>query len=238
MTGAEQLRLDDPESSCGTRREVVVGRNSRVWQRLSADLRVTERVGAAIGHRDVPAFAFGPGDRVWVFSYSRNEHENTALLKRLEDAGVSELVYVSSSSCRVTSETACYEYPRIKQRAETAALSHRAGKVLTIGLMYAAEGELPAGENIATRLSELAAFMLAPQWPQGQGRRKNLFRQVSRPFSGALERSLYRTYGRVIFSLRRYPCVLRPIDLLLRVLGMRWYGYVYLSNRLWISTPS
>jgi hypothetical protein len=151
---------------------------------------------------------------------------------------VAEVVYLSSSSCRVASRTTCYEYPRVKQKAETQALAFDAGKVLTIGLVYADESELPAGDNVATSLGELAAFMLAPAWPDGQGRRKHLLRQVSRPFTSALEKVLYRAYGWAILSLKRYPCALRPVDLLLRVARMRWYGYVYLSNRLWISTIS
>ena len=220
------------------RREVVVGRNSKVWSGLAADARIAGLVGVAIGHRELDTFAFSAKDRVWVFSYSRDEHDNSALLKRLENAGVAEVVYVSSSSCRVAARTACYEYPRVKLKAESQALGFNAGKVLTIGLVYADERELPAGDNVATSLAELAAFMLAPTWPDGQGRRKHLFRQVSCPFSGALEQTLYRAYGWAIFSLKRYPCVLRPVDLLLRASRMRWYGYVYLSNRLWISTTS
>lgn len=229
---------DDTRLPDLSRREVVVGRNSKVWRGLAADAHVAARVGAAIGHSELSAFAFAANDRVWVFSYSRNENENSALLQRLGEAGVAEVVYVSSSSCRVASRTACYEYPRVKQRAEAQALALGVGKVLTIGLVYADERELPAGDNVATSLAELGAFMLSPAWPDGQGRRKHLFGRVSRPFSGPLEKVLYRSYGWAILSLKAYPCVLRPIDLLLRALRMRWYGYVYLSNRLWISTTS
>ena len=92
--------------------------------------------------------------------------------------------------------------------------------------------------QLGNQVSELADFMMAPNWPQELGRRKHLFHVVSRPFAGDIERLLYRVYGRLIMALRRYPCALRPIDMLLRALRMRWYGYVYLSNRLWISTTS
>lgn len=233
-----RLLTDEPQHQPLTRREIVIGRNSKVWQALTRDPQVSRKIGPAIGHQQMAGFEFRPSDRVWVFSYSRDERENAALLQALHAAGVSALVYVSSSSTRVVTETNCYEYPRVKHRAELQALAHPAGKVLTIGLVYDTLDELPAGENIATSLSELAEFMQAPHWPDGRGQRKYLFRSVPRPFVSGLEQASYRAYGTVIFALRRYPCLLRPIDLLLRALNVRWYGYVYLSTRLWNSTTS
>lgn len=238
MTEEGRLLTDEPQHEPLTRRDIVVGRNSKVWQGLARDPQLSRKIGPAIGHRQTAAFEFRPNDRVWVFSYSRDERENAALLQALHGAGVSELVYVSSSSTRVVAETNCYEYPRVKHRAELQALAHPAGKVLTIGLVYDTLDELPAGENIATSLGELAEFMQAPHWPDGQERRKYLFRSVPRPFVSGLEQASYRVYGKVIFALRRYPCLLRPIDLLLRALNVRWYGYVYLSTGLWNSTTS
>lgn len=238
MTEEGRLPTHEPQHQLFTRRDIVIGCNSKVWQGLARDPQLSRKIAAAIGHRQMAAFEFLPSDRVWVFSYSRDERENAALLQALHAASVSELVYVSSSSTRVASETNCYEYPRVKHRAELQALAHPAGKVLTIGLVYGTLDELPAGENIATSLGELAEFMQAPYWPDGQGQRKYLFRNVPRPFVSGLEQASYRAYGKVIFALRRYPCLLRPIDLLLRALNVRWYGYVYLSTRLWNSTTS
>jgi hypothetical protein len=219
-------------------RDVVLGRNSTVWRALARIDAVARSFRHAIGHRELEAFAFTPADRVWVFSYSRKAEDNEAIFRRLRAAGVREVVYVSSSSTIVTRQTRCYEYPLVKQRAEEAALALPQARVLTIGLMYSDESELPAGDNIATRYDELAAFMLAPHWPAVPARRQRLFRVVSRPFAGALERALYRLYGHALDLFRSRPCLLRPVDLVLRTLRMRWYGYTYSSNRLWISTMS
>ena len=54
----------------------------------------------------------------------------------------------------------------------------------------------------------------------------------------AAEALLYRLYGRLQALCGSRPCLLRPLDLLLRGLGMRWYGYTHLSNRLWTSKTS
>jgi hypothetical protein len=220
------------------RREVVLGRSSTVWQRLSAEPQLASRVGAAIGHHDLASFEFSPGDRVWVLSYSRDPRENSAMLQRLHAAGVREIVYVSSASTIVAQRTRCYEYPRVKLQAEQEALALPEAKLLTIGLMHDSVDELPAGTNIATRHAELAAFMLQPDWPDGGGRGKRLFHVEQRPFGSAFERAACGLYSSLLMAAGSRPCLLRPLDLILRLLGWRWYGYTCLSNRLWTSKTS
>lgn len=219
-------------------RDVVLGSGSKVWTALSRRAEMAQRFRHAIGHRDLKTFEFRTTDRVWVLSYSRLADENRAILQHLQSAGVNQVIYVSSSSTIVGRTTRCYEYPRIKQIAEMHALELSQSKVLTIGLMYEDEQELPAGDNIATSYQELATFMLAPDWPDDGGRRNRLFRVISRPFNGSIEPALHWVYGRLMLFAGRRPCLLRPFDLVLRALQFRWYGYVYLSNRLWISTMS
>lgn len=219
-------------------REVVLGRGSTVWRRLSAEPAIAAHFDAAIGHAELTGFAFTPADRVWVLAYSRVPAENRAMLERLREAGVREIVYVSSASTIVSRRTRCYEYPRVKQQAEDDALALPNARVLTIGLMHGDAAELPAGRNIATHYDELAAYLLAPDWPDEGGRRKRLFRVVQRPFRNPAEQALACAYGAALDATGSHPCLLRPADLLLRTLGMRWYGYTFLSNRLWISTTS
>lgn len=215
-------------------REVIVGRHSKIWAAALRNPAVAARFKTAIGHSEVATFRFEPNDRVWIFSYSRRADENSRLFDTLAKTGVAEVVYVSSASTIVTRLTHCYEYPRVKQLAETEAVQRLGARVLTLGLVYEALAELPAGVNAATRQSELESFMLAPAWPAGHEPMR-LFGPVSRPFPTRLEAALYRAYGAVQWSIRRWPCCLRPVDLVLRALGFRWYGYIHLSNRLWIT---
>jgi hypothetical protein len=218
-------------------REVVLGRSAKIWQAIARRPGMAERFQHAVGHAELGAFVFTPQDRVWVFAYSRAPRENTAMLSFLARAGVAEVVYVTSSSTIIAPLTDCYEYPRAKKQAEDEAFAMPHGRVLTLGLVVETEEELPAGANAATTIDEIARFMLAPQWRLADGKRTHLLRIVQRPFEGAgggaFERELYALYGALMSLLARKPCVLRPLDLVLRVLGMRWYGYTFLSNRLW-----
>lgn len=219
-------------------RDVVLGRNSSVWRRLSKDDRICRRFASAISHADLGSFVFCTSDRVWVFGYSRYEHENSRLLETLRQAHVAEVIYVSSASTIVSSLTRCYEYPRVKMQAEREARRALNARILTLGLVYEDLGELPSGDNAATSLEELKAFLLDPRWPADRGESVRLFKQVRRGFESAFEASLFRAYASLQWRVRHWPCVLRPVDLVLRWLGFRWYGYVQLSNRLWITTTS
>jgi hypothetical protein len=219
-------------------RTIVVGSRSRLWSALATQPGLTKLVSAAISHTAVGQFAFQPTDRVWVLSYSRRPAQNRQLLEQLRQAGVAEICYVSSSSVIVCTLTRCYQYPRIKADAEAAALRIPGGRIVTLGLVYAQAAELPGGDNIATSCRELAEFMCDPDWPADAGRRKLLFHRLHRPFRRGFEAAVYAAYDRLLSACGRCPCLLRPLDLLLRLCGCRWYGYVRLSNRLWYSTIS
>ena len=220
------------------RRHVILGRHSKVWAGLKAHPLLARCVRCVIGHRELASFVIEPGDTVWVLSYSRKPDHNSALLARLRTAPAHEIVYVSSSSTIVCGVTACYDYPRVKHLAEIEARSLPNGRVLTLGLVYERESGLPGGINVATSIDQLATFMLQPEWPDGGGRSKRLFDVVQRPFGSAAEAAMYRAYGRMQSLAGRWPCVLRPLDAMLRALGWRWYGYTFMSNRLWAATIS
>jgi len=219
-------------------REVVIGCHSSVWREAQRHPEIARRYSVAIGHLDVPAFAFSPHDRVWVFSYSRVAAENRTLLEALEKARVGGVVYVSSASTIVTRLTRCYEYPRVKKEAEDQARARLGARILTLGLVYNQTDDLPAGINVATSQAQLVDFLLAPVWPHEGGTQMYLFSIVQRPFPSGWEALLYRVYGRVQWLARRWPCALRPLDYVLRASGIGWYGYVCMSNRLWTTTRS
>ncbi|MGY0196279.1 hypothetical protein ACWA7J_14540 [Leptothrix sp. BB-4] len=219
-------------------RPVVLGRNSRVWAAVKPHLADGGAHWQALGHAELDGFAFTPADRVWVLSYSRDPAENRALLQRLAAAGVAEIVYLSSSSTIVDGRTRCYEYPRVKALAEAEALALPNGRALVVGLMHDRLDELPAGLNIATRHADLAAFMARPDWGPDNARRRTLFEPVRRDWRSPAERTAHAVYAGLMRLTGPWPCLLRPLDLLLRLAGWRWYGYTHLANRLWMSKIS
>lgn len=219
-------------------REVVIGKNSAVWATLSADEAIASRFPIALSHRDVAAFAFHPDDRVWILSYARDRAANEALFAPIAAAGVREAIYVSSATTNIAADVRCYAYPRAKRQAEQAARASLDARILTIGLMHERPDTLPGGTSIATGYDRLRSFLLAPHWPPERASPTLLFTRVDRPFANGWERAAYGGYGRLIALCGKWPCALRPVDLVLRGLGWNWYGYLFLSNRKWISTTS
>lgn len=219
-------------------RNVIIGRHSVVWRRLEALVAGRLADVVAISHRELAGFAFAAGDRVWLMSYSRDAAQNAAMLAVLQGSAAGEVVYLSSSSAIVARRTGCYGYPRVKHRAEQDALRLPHARVLVIGAMHGELSELPTGPSMATRYDQLADFIVAPRWRDDGTRTQTLFTRVERPFDSGADRVLHRWYGRLLTACGPLPCLLRPLDVLLRASGARWYGYVYLSTRLWTTTTS
>ena len=215
-------------------RLIVLGRNSKVWQLLHKSNLLVDLPVVAIGHKELATFTFLPGDNVWVFSYSHSVSQNSVLLKYLAKQKKISVVYVSSASTNVTSITRCYKYPTVKQLALEDAVRLCNAQIINIGWFYSTLTDLPPGSTAATSVYELAIAIRNSKHFASQF--FNLFHMVDRPFNRRFEKIIYQWYGRLIAGCGHYPCLLRPLDLALRILGMRWYGYLYLSNRLWSST--
>lgn len=213
-------------------RQIIIGRNSKIWSIIG-----NKNLGAAIaiGHSEVTSFDFNVNDRVWIFSYSRLPHENQKIFECLHSCGVREIIYISSSSTNVISTTNCYAYPRIKKQAADDAIRMCNARVLTIGLFYENENSLPSGRSVVTSAEELLEFMVNPTLPQ-PGSTTLLFRRIEKPFATFHERQLYKMYGSLLSIFDSMPCLLRPLDFALRGMGYNWYGYFYLSNKLWFTT--
>ena len=232
------MKVGDDRENLDILREVVIGRHSKVWRKASANRAVAARINTAIGHDEVSAFPFAASDRVWVFSYSRKPAENSKLLAVLEAAAVQQVVYVTTATTIVTRFTSCYSYPTAKRIAEIEARRRLDARILILGLVVDRVDELPPGLNVATLQSAIEAFLLAPRWPDEGGRSMRLFRPVAIAFTRSWEAHLHSVYDELQWMVRYWPCVLRPLDVLLRAAGIRWYGYVNLSNRLWNTTTS
>lgn len=216
------------------RRTIIVGQNSRVWKALSDDPRLAACV--AIGHADAADFAFDEADIVWILSYSRDMAQNEALFAALARAGAKRCIYASTATTNVDAATRCYEYPRVKRACERLSRSKLGSRTVSIGVVYRDAAELPAGTTMATSLDQLARAIAMPVGTEAD--HINLFEPVTRPFTSRAERLAFRLYGALQKLAGGWPCMLRPLDVVLRILGWRWYGYLYLSNRLWLTMTS
>lgn len=212
-------------------RIVVIGRNAEVWRRLSAFKQLES--AHAISYRDINALQLEEDDCVWIMSYSRDHSENIQLFKALHHRCTHSvhIVYVSTATANVAEVTSCYKYPRAKSEAEAEASKILDAIIIRIGLVYENSSELPAGQTAATPLAHLAELM-AGAAPKRTGQPIACYQMIMCPFRSDIEASLYSIYGRLMHLTGSWPCLLRPLDLGLKLARMRWYGYLFLSNKL------
>jgi hypothetical protein len=225
--------------SIGTiEREVIVGKHSSVWRELAKREDIARRFQILLSHDDLDDVKLRATDRVWILSYSKRADENAAMVYKLATLGAAEYVYVSTATTNVASRTKCYKYPIVKLLAENLAREALNAHVLSVGFLFFQISELPSGKMAATNYDDLASFMLTPRWATNKSQSVALFRIYDRPFKNAAERAIFNIYGHLISTLEKFPCALRPVDFALRRLGYKWYGYVYLSNKIWSMTTS
>lgn len=216
-------------------RLIFVGRSSKLWARLIPHFD-GQRPAVAIGHSDVDGFTFDANDDVWIGSYAPDEAGNLLLLSMLAQRGVIHATYISTATANIADTISCYRYPRIKAQAEAAARTILKARIVRIGLIYDDVQELPGGMSAATNIGALAGAMQSEATESANDEIVHQYSMVTRPFETALEAMLQRWYGTMIGLTGRFPCLLRPIDVLLGLIGWRWYGYLYVSNRRCMST--
>jgi hypothetical protein len=217
------------------RRIVFIGRSSILWARLLPHLTKTSPI-VAIGHRDIRQFSFASTDEVWIGSYAPDILGNETLFNELAKKSFGRCFYISTATANIAEHTNCYRYPHVKSKSEFIAKQVLGAQIVRIGLIYNDPSELPSGINAATKISDLVDRMILEKEELIVKIDENQYKLVKRSFSSIFEKSAYNIYGKIIDHTGRYPCVLRPIDWLLGVIGWRWYGYLYLSNKKCMST--
>lgn len=219
-------------------RRIVIGANSAVWRRLATAFPSELEGVISIGHAVVAGYSFLADDEVWVFAYAKDEAGNVALMDSLLQRGVRRMIYVSTVSTRTCEVTKCYRYPRVKLAAQAEARRRLGATILLLGLVYADEHELPGGVSMVTRLADIARLMSVGVPDSDRGRDILMAAPIERPFKSRIEQCAYSAYGLLLRSCGPYPCMLRPLDLLLRQIGWRWYGYFRIGNHLWTLNTS
>lgn len=216
-------------------KRILIGKNSKLWSQLSCDPSVSERFDAALSHKDLAVYAFHPEDEIWVLSYSRQSRQNQNIIDSIGPSHKGRVVYFSTATANVCQITDCYQYPRVKAlAADYAAAQLNSAVIVHLGFVYARPADLPSGRTAAVSQDELARFFR--EGPLENAGAIRLFTMVDRPHGSRLEKAVHKLYDFMQGLCGRFPCALRPLDVVIRAAGWKWYGYVNLSNRLWSST--
>lgn len=225
------------QQASASSRIVIIGRNSALWSRIADRVLAKRPDTLAVSHRDIATLQLGETDVVWIFSYSADAAANHRLFEQIAMSKAGKHIYVSSATANLADRITCYRYPAVKRDGEKGAARILRATIIRIGLIYDELTELPSGTSAATRLDDLVATMTETgEAKTATGEAILHYEILDRPFGSRAERSAFRFYGVLIRLCGSRPCLLRPVDLLLRFIGWRWYGYFRLSNDLCRST--
>ena len=113
---------------------------------------------------------------------------------------------------------------------ESCAISHGL-HILRIGYVVNDERPLNGGEYLITHPDDICNFIDSPL-KVNKSNTVDLFKYISLPMN-SFYKIFYSFYLSALFYLGEYAFVLRPVDLILKVAGVKWYGYNALGVIYW-----
>lgn len=221
---------------------LVVGSNSSLWAALcESPILQNQNSGInffAVSSRDIyglspELFQFSFSHAV-VFSYSRKLEENMKLLRNLRLL-VRNVIYISTCSVIAANKGYLYTYPRAKREVEVFARDSNLFECLRILRLGMVEGTFDA-DSMTGRFKYTSLEMIVREIERScsNDRTKvsfeNLYVSAERPFDSRMEELCFKIYCRMLQWNFVMGVVMRPLDVVFRALGWRWYGYNCLVN--------
>jgi hypothetical protein len=208
---------------------ILIGRNSKLFKNFESEFKAV--VDFAISHKDIGKYKFKRKyDSIILLSYSYQKQEQKTLINKIKKINVKNLIVFSSCACLVAEKFKCYSYPSaklfqekmIKQKIPEAIIL-RLGTVVSKYNAHLYEGTLVA--EISDVIDILKVILKNPP------KLKMLSCYTLKQFNSkkTMKYFIYNVYYSFI-SMLSFPCLLRPVDLLIKFLfRYKWYGYGVLS---------
>lgn len=208
---------------------ILIGKNSKLFKDFEVDFKTV--VDFAISHKDIEGYKFKSNyDSIILLSYSRRKEEQEALINKIKKINVKNLILVSSCACLVAEQTNCYSYPNAKLYQEKIIRQKiPKAKILRLGTVVSEENEhLYKGILVAEIANVIRIINKILKNPP----KLNIlycYKLIEFNNKKTVEYLIYKIYCFIISRLS-FPCILRPVDLMIKFLfGYKWYGYGILS---------
>jgi hypothetical protein len=210
---------------------IIVGKNSRLYA-LAKPL-LSEHVRGEYSHREEIDPQHIKGATLVVFSLGPTLAANTALFRRLELLHPEHLVYVSSTSALVGSSRLSLRYPRLKYLCEQSCIHRFNAAIVRVGLLPDQVPGRLIGRTLVSNVTGVANAITDAAWPASKkgGTITNAFSVSEFPPTTLADRVLLCAYGLLYSIFGGFPLVLRPLDVILRRIGFRNYGYTFAAAK-------
>jgi hypothetical protein len=209
-------------------RIILVGKNSGLYRNFK--LYFDDFIDEAISHNDVHNFKFSKSDVLIILSYSFNTNLQRYFIGLLKKTSVNQIIVFSTVACLVSEKIKCYAYPDLKLQSEKnfrrsipRTVIFRFGTIIDGQSRYVYRG------TYVTEISDVVNGVKSAIKLHLKSKVISIYNFCEFNNKNCFEYLLYQYYYKVI-SRMSYPCLLRPLDLILRIVfGYKWYGYGVLS---------
>lgn len=188
---------------------LIIGSNSKIIKLIgtfcNADL---------VSHSNIPLN--GDYKSAYIFSYSSDKKENKSLLDKVHNLNIANTVYISSITAGIH-ERYHFKYPAIKRYCEILA-AERGFNIVRIGLIVETMKHVPKyGTFAITEINEIVNMI--------NNNESSCKDPEIKFFGGKITKLFEKIYLKVLILLGPFSFLMRPLDLILKIIGHSWYGY-------------
>jgi hypothetical protein len=216
---------------------LIVGKNSKIFGLLIEHLRQNKSLtidsvsGKAIV--DDKLEIKSSFDYVLVLSYSKISRDNFVLLDRISHCS-KNIIYISTLAAISHELGYRYRYPSVKREAEIYLLNNsnysdvqiiRIGTILDsskVNNLYGSYKYTNVEDlflQIEEKIKNKSQARLVSVFSVGMGRKREGIHDI-----------IYKSYRRILLWSPLSAILIRPFDMVLKVLGYEWYGYSCIVN--------
>lgn len=209
-------------------RKIIIGKNSKLYKNYKNDF--LEIFDLAISHKDISSFNFQPNDFILFLSYPRSLSALNKLTSLLTMIKKNKVVLLSTCSIVVNHLTNCYSYPKIKL------LQEKYFSKTLHNLIIFRVGTIISKKDYVSYygtciLSDKVFFKTISDFINNKLNDQLVTKFDVLDFKGSLfESFIYKSYCCLIRISIPFPCILRPLDFIVKLFGKPWYGYVALTK--------
>ena len=209
---------------------ILIGKNSNLYKNYKDSFN--SFVDIAISASDLESYSFNENDSLIILSYGKSKKSIDLLAYNLSSLNVKFFLLISTCTTVVLEKTKCYAYPAIKQYQERLFVQKLKNvSILSVGTIV---DEKADKEHHGTCITKATVFFkICEDIIRSTQSKKYLVEYEFSKFSNesSVEYKIFRAYKSLI-TLLPLPCLLRPLDILLKYFGCKWYGYGVLTTIL------
>jgi len=205
----------------------IIGKNSILYKQLKNSLQQNFKITRELSHQELDKV-----ERITnplIFSFDKKSlKSNIKMLKTISDKSIGQSIYVSTSAIHAHSICRYYKYPKIKKNIENYLIEKTNVSILRFGVLKSKSNlEGFVGHTMITSTNMFAESI--NMFHCGANRINECYKRTYIKPTSSLQKIILLLLKKLLF-LKGFYVLLRPLDLFLKLINFKNYGYSFLSN--------